>query len=151
MSDGDDGGDVWLVPVAKIVEHWDPFEAWCDDPISREEVEAALAAGRLDPRPFDAIPRSTLRGEDERSYHAARIAWLMTHPDPTPIVIDVGAPDLGWHPRGGAFDFIDGNHRLCAAILRGDDAILVGYGGDRDAMAQAFPGGGPTNRRTEAA
>ncbi len=151
MTDEDGEGCVWLVPVAEIVGHWNPFEAWCDDPISRDEVEAALSAGRLDPRPFDAIPRSVLREEDERGYHAARIAWLMTHPDRTPIGIDVGAPDLGWHPRGGAFDFIDGNHRLCAAILRGDDTILVGYGGDRDAMAQAFPGGRSKNRNEEAA
>lgn len=150
MSTGDGEPDIWLVPIEEIIEHWDPFEAWCDDAITSEEVDAALAAGRLEARPFDSIPRSVLRDEDEREYHAARIAWLVVNRDERPIEIDVGAPDLGWHPRGGAFDFIDGNHRLCAAVLRGDEAILVGYGGDRDAMADAFPGGRPTGRNEEA-
>jgi hypothetical protein len=141
VEDGE--GEVWRVPVDDLLRHWDPFAAWCGTPVSALEVHEALDEGWLSPEPYDTLPLGSFMGDDDRArhYHRCRIAWLVVHPDDTPIEIDVGAPSLGWHPRGGAFDFIDGNHRLCAAVIRGDATIRVGYGGECDRMAELFPGG----------
>lgn len=139
----EDRPEIWHVPVRDLVRRWDPFAAWCTTPITASEVEEALEEGWLDPVPYDTMPWGFHEQDEDRArhYHRCRIAWLVVHPDPTPIEIDVGAPSLGWHPRGKGFDFIDGNHRLCAAVIRGDDTIRVGYGGECDRMATLFPKG----------
>lgn len=142
-GDLDSGPEVWRVPVDDLVRHWDPFEAWCDTPITVDEVQEAIDADWLAPEPFDTMPWGLHKNDDAqaRHYHRCRIAWMVVHRDDTPIEIDVGAPSLGWTPRRPPFDFIDGNHRLCAAVLRGDATIRVGYGGECDRMAVLFPRG----------
>ena len=47
-----------------------------------------------------------------REAHSARIAWMMAHPDPTPIT-------LKFRPCTEYFDWViaDGNHRVYAATL----------------------------------
>jgi hypothetical protein len=137
-----DLGEVWIVPVAEMLAHWDPFRAWTLEPVLLDEVAEALREDRLDERPYDTVSLLQLPSALRR-YHAERIAWLVVHPDDTPVEIDVGAPSLGWHPRSEPFDFLDGNHRLCAAAYRGDEAILVSYGGECDAMPAIFPRGRP--------
>lgn len=136
----DEKPEVWDVPVADLLSHCDPFSAWTEKPITRQEVRQALAEGRLDDRPYGTLSHSEHATDAEaREYHVRRIAWLVTHPDRTPIEIDIGAPSLGWHPSRGAFDFLDGNHRLCAAVIRGDWTIAVTYGGECDAFPKLFP------------
>ena len=136
----EDLGEIWIVPVDDLLSYWNSFGAWTELPIGREEIAAAVGEGRLDPRPYDVMPLGP-RDPGFRRYHVERIAWLVVHRDDAPICIDVGAPSLGWHPSHGDFDFIDGNHRVCAAAFRTDETILVSYGGECDAMVVLFPRG----------
>jgi len=136
----EDLGEIWIVPVDDLLSYWNSFAAWTRTPVERAEIERAIEEGRSDPRPYDTMPI----GPDDpcfRRYHVERIAWLVIHPDPSPVCIDVGAPSLGWHPTHGDFDFIDGNHRVCAAAYRGDPTIRVSYGGECDTMPALFPAG----------
>lgn len=59
--------------------------------------------------------------------HVGRVKGLMLTGWSDPIEIDVGC--LGAHHW---WPVLDGNHRLCAAILRGDTRILVQPAGDLD-------------------
>lgn len=132
------------MPVEELLAHWDPFSAWDVPPVTHNEILDALAAGQLDDRPFDTMGHNAHASRDEeRGYHIRRIAWMIAHPDRNPIEIDIGAPSLGWHPTRHPFDFIDGNHRLCAAAIRGDATIDVGYGGECGAFPTLFPGAVP--------
>lgn len=135
--------EIWHVPVKDLLRQWNPFAAWSEKPIEISEVQEAIENGWLDPSPYETQAHLFLdrSGDETRHYHRCRIAWLVVHYDPTPIEIDVGAPSLGWHPTRGKFDFIDGNHRLCAAAIRGDPMIRVSYGGECAQMAAIFPKG----------
>lgn len=57
-------------------------------------------------------------------YHARRIAYLVKHGWNDPILVDVGCGGLGGH-----FSVDDGNHRLCAAVIRGDASIKASTAG----------------------
>lgn len=133
-------GEIWVVPVEDLLSYWNSFAAWFEDPVTHDEIREAIAQGRFDDRPYDTMP---MVPDDPgfRTYHVERIAWLVVNRDDSPVCIDVGAPSLGWHPTHGEFDFIDGNHRVCAAAFRGDATILVSYGGECDAMPVLFPDG----------
>lgn len=56
-------------------------------------------------------------------YHIARVAYLMKNPDPNPIDIDIDYHESYKH--GYALTVYDGNHRLLASYLRGDETIQV--------------------------
>lgn len=137
-SDVAGGVETWSVPVEEMLAHWDPFAAWDSDPLSHEDVALAVQDGLFSDKPFDTTRHETR--EDEREYHRRRIAWLVMNRVDTPIEIDIGAPSLGWTPTRPPFDFIDGNHRLCAAAVRQDRRILVTYSGECDAFPALFPG-----------
>lgn len=59
--------------------------------------------------------------------HAARIAYLVVHPSEEPIEVDFGIPALNCYVD---WPITDGNHRLAAAIIRGDKSILADVAGD---------------------
>ena len=140
MIDEVEACEVWSVPIPDLLPHYDPFNAWVEPCITVEEVRDALRDGHLDDRPFSTIKSFELKTEEaERAYHIGRIAWLIAHPAHEPIEIDIGMPHSGQHPRAGIFDFIDGNHRLCAAIVRGLSHISVTYSGECDAFPELFP------------
>jgi hypothetical protein len=67
--------------------------------------------------------------------HAARIAYLVKHGWDDNIDIDVGVPSLG---AVGHWPYTDGNHRICAAILRGDTHIRAEVSGDVDYAEKIF-------------
>lgn len=58
--------------------------------------------------------------------HLGRIQWLADNGWEDPIFMEVGFDIRVW-------PVTDGNHRLCAAILRGDTTITVECFGDLDA------------------
>lgn len=105
----------------------DPFRSpcWLDRPITQREVRAALRAGNLVAESYSGSPSWNW----PMDRHVARIAYLVVHPDPTPIEVDVGVPSLGCPVEWPVFD---GNHRLAAAIFRGDPYILVSASGACD-------------------
>ena len=83
------------------------------DPLTHEEVRAALEEGRLD---------DPARGECDsadsswtRQRHAERVAWFALHGWDEPITLDTGR----------VWPVIDGNHRLAAAVYREDPTIRV--------------------------
>jgi ParB-like chromosome segregation protein Spo0J len=68
--------------------------------------------------------------------HIERVAWLAQHGWTDPIYLDVGCPALAtptWWPVQ------DGNHRLAAAILTGQTAILVAVSGDLTVIDSRLP------------
>jgi hypothetical protein len=127
--------DVWDVPLTALLAHWDPFAAWLATPIRIEDVQSAIALSALEPTPYNPQNTEHLSAD----FHIRRIAWLVVHRDTTPISIDIGTPSLGHTPANGVFDFIDGNHRLCAAIIRKDRHIPATFDGECDAFPLLFP------------
>ena len=67
--------------------------------------------------------------EKDTVSHIRRIAYFYVHGWTDAVVIDVGCPSLGY-TNGNPV--IDGNHRLYAASLRGNDTILCSIEGEID-------------------
>lgn len=121
---GEAAGDeyVFTVPVEALAAIYDPFESspWFDiDSISPDAVAEAIE--RQD---FDAGHHEpNIMKPPSSDYHVRRIAYLVAHPDPEPIVV---VPN-----QEGSFELDDGFHRLAAAIYRGDPTIRVAFGGTK--------------------
>ncbi len=136
--------EIWQVPLRSILNRWNPLRVWGEDPIRPEEIRAAIADGTFAPLHSNQMPAETFdRGEKERAYHIARVAWLVANPDSTQIDIDIGCPSFGCHPRNGSFEIQDGNHRLAAASLRGETTIAVSPSGELSYMKRRFRGAVP--------
>jgi hypothetical protein len=110
------------LPLSKL-EPWSPFEnvVWgtdLEEPLTQEEVKEAIASEdfKVDP---DWSPDLDDRHHGRRA-HVARVAYLVVHGWDDPI--DFEADPHGWC-------IYDGNHRLAAAIFRGDTEIEVNVGG----------------------
>lgn len=72
---------------------------------------------------------------DSWDYNVARIRYLMEHKnwDTTfPITLDVGVFEYNPYP------ILDGNHRISAAIFRGDKEILIDVIGDEEMIEEIF-------------
>lgn len=106
-----------LVPVAALEARCNPFRTtpWSRR-ITPKMVSDCLEAGTLHAEPLDGNPDVPAR------LHAARIAYLVMHGWKDAVQIDVGVPSLGCHVR---WPVQDGNHRVAAAIYRGDEEILA--------------------------
>lgn len=109
------------VPVAALEALCNPFRTtpWTRR-VTRKMVEACLEAGTLHAEPLDGNPDVPAR------LHASRIAYLVMHGWKDAVQIDVGVPSLGCHVR---WPVQDGNHRVAAAIYRGDEEILADVDG----------------------
>lgn len=113
------------LPVSAVIAHCNPYGAsapW-GVPVAMADVELALTERRFAPEP----------GSDD---HAARIAYLVENPATDPIAIDVGVPALGYW--GPSWMITDGNHRLAAAIYRGDATISALVDGQMDHAFELF-------------
>lgn len=120
--------------VAKLRERGDPFKGcfWLglDQPLTIEEVDAAIESGNLVPptNPDDSWAAGIHPDLDcDREGHAGRIAWFVVHGWNDPLAVDVGVPSLGCCP---AWLVGDGNHRFSAAIYRGDHTVRAIVDGD---------------------
>lgn len=118
------------VPVKNLKRICNPFEHCVWDipkPVTIDEVSMVLATGAM------AADYDEDLHDKSSIDHAQRIAYFVHNGWQDPIVIDVGVPTLGFNP-----DWIiwDGNHRLAAAIYRGDKFIEAEIGGDVDYAAQ---------------
>lgn len=92
-------------------------------------VTARLAASDLYAQPLHGNP------DVAAELHAGRIAYFVVHGWADTIGIDVGVPSLGCHI---AWPVQDGNHRLAAAIYRGDETILADIDGSVNYAAELF-------------
>lgn len=113
--------------VHKLQKICNPFgsDIWGKNiKISYKDVRNALNENKTLSSPYSAsldTPKWTKRN------HIERIAYLVLNFDHSPIEIDVGVPSLGCCPE---WIVEDGNHRLAAAIFRGDDSILATCSGE---------------------
>ena len=94
-------------------------------PIQRREIVEAIATRRFEKAPLPDQPTRTLT----RQEHAGRIAYLIVYGWSDAIHLDVGVPSLGCHV---SWPVVDGNHRLAAAMYRGDKDILADVSGSVD-------------------
>lgn len=114
MSDPD------RIRLARLAHLCNPLETspW-STPASEADVRLAIETGRL---VSDPLPGN--EGD-----HAGRIAYLVVNPASDPIDLDVGVPEMGVEID---WPVVDGNHRLAAALFRGDPQIDVTWSGSSD-------------------
>ncbi|KWT98462.1 hypothetical protein APY03_0597 [Variovorax sp. WDL1] len=67
--------------------------------------------------------------------HIERIAFLVHYGWSEAVAVDVGVPSLGCVVN---WPLTDGNHRLGAALVRGDDVIAASVAGDIDYAFRLF-------------
>ena len=120
-------GDEYIfnVSVSALSNIYDPFDRspWDGvDKIDPDEVVAGAVEKSCRSIAHDDAMQNPL-APPKQAYHVKRIAYLVAHPDPEPIVI---VPNVR-----GSFQLEDGWHRLAAAIYRGDAKIKVAFGGTR--------------------
>lgn len=141
------------VPVADIVTRWNPFKAWgvgritADDVLAMSDIDILRYCGNVPiemKAPFPPVSKGKERASrvNERLRHVARIAWLVRNRDATPIEVEVGCPSIGGFThfaQMGGCEVSDGNHRLAAAVIRGDNRIVVSPGGELDYFEELFP------------
>lgn len=142
-----------LQPVAlsvqKLAAVYDPFEYPPWDgvlKITRQEVARALADQRYEPScwttpeddevllPKHGFGYEFVQWTPER--HVARIAYLVAHGWNEPIEVDAGWRQIEYEPVNPV---IDGNHRLAAAIYRGDETIIAYVGGSPKDLERFLP------------
>lgn len=126
--------DAVMLPVSRLLRYnplGRPF--WTDRAVSEEMVRRAVDDGRLRREP---IPNCS-QDYDDPEAHAERIAWYVVHglAPYDRIQIDVGAPSLGCYVRNPVQD---GNHRLAAAILRGETFLWCSVGGEVAVIKRLF-------------
>lgn len=117
------------INVKTLAKRWSPFREtiWqkCDTPITPQEVFEALMFGELI---SPDVPKQMHQIWDvsPREDHVGRIAWFVENYDPEQAIvsIDFGIPTMGY-----GFEFIDGNHRLAAAIYLQKERILCDWQG----------------------
>jgi hypothetical protein len=72
-------------------------------------------------------------GTRDMFVHAERIAYFFHKGWDGKVIIDVGCPEL---PNLSDWIIDDGNHRVYAAVLRGDTLVEIGFSGDIDYGAE---------------
>lgn len=135
MAFDDDAHSDCLVLVERLRALCDPF---ADPPwagvagMTVEGIRLAVRDRFFQPIPFSSKAKPPVwRVED----HIARIAYLVVQGWDDPIEIDVGVPALNcWVD----WPVTDGNHRLAAAIVRGDEVIRADLTGSCEHMVELF-------------
>lgn len=126
------------IPVAAIEAFRSPFQndVWRCGVVTKLMVEQAIAEGSaLGYYDWKALGQTSPDNIPSQAQHAARVAYLVQYGWTDAISIDVGVPSLGHFI---AWPYEDGNHRICAAIIRGDQYIAAEVSGDIDHAAEIF-------------
>lgn len=127
--------DCCLVSVVCLRKLCDPFAQppWAEVAgLTIDGVRQAMQAGVELAHAYSAKDREASWTVED---HIARIAYLVQQGWHEPIKVDVGVPHLGSYVE---WPIMDGNHRLAAAIVRGDTHILASVSGCEDTMRQLF-------------
>ncbi len=122
-----------LVSVSRLSEICNPFvePPWKD--VEALTVQCVLQAMQDEIRQPDSYSDGGLSKSWTVDNHIARIAHLAASGWSDPIEVDVGVPFLNcWVD----WPVIDGNHRLAAAMVRGDKYILSSIAGSCDYMRE---------------
>lgn len=127
-----------LIPVASLEAFHSPFQndVWSCGVVSQAMVQDAIDHGHaLDHDAWATLRVPGNQNLPSQEQHAARIAYLVQHGWTDSISIDVGIPSMGYQPD---WPYLDGNHRICAAIIRGDSHIEAEVSGDVDYGEELF-------------
>ena len=116
------------VPLRRVLRLCDPRSKW---PWNCPAPDADCLARLLGEAAYVSEPIGTnARAVD----HIGRVRYLAKHGWSDAIELDVGVPCLGY--AGPDWPVTDGNHRLWAAAVRGDELIDVDIAGQVDHAAQ---------------
>lgn len=110
----------YRVPVSEIRNIVDPLlgETWKCAPIAIAEVQTAVEQQKFRSESWNAVQQS-VAPEQARDFHIHRIAYLVHHG------YDQEAPKIAVAHDGVRTWIYDGNHRVAAAIIRGDAALDI--------------------------
>jgi hypothetical protein len=111
------------VRIADLADKVNPFDCkeWGCDPIDPDDVLQALKEGRFQTESWQVVnSRFRARSFNDIAFHIERIAYLMVNPDDKPLSCEI-EEDIGL----SNLRVYDGNHRLAAAILRGDQTVAI--------------------------
>ena len=120
------------IPVSVLNDIFDvvnnPPWSNVNKPVDRNDVLEAVRQKNWTSRHMIPLyPEDKNQGTTELD-HARRIAWMVMHPPQDPVIIDTSAIDV----------LMDGNHRLYAAIIRGDEMIDAFISGFEDDIVEIF-------------
>jgi hypothetical protein len=147
---------IFTASVAEIVACNNPLTGWEWDcpPISPDAVRKALVAGQFQTKAWQQV-NATLPRKQWVQFHVERIAYLIAHPNQTPINVEVEAwtPDATrYAPRvidGHRLRIIDGSHRLAAAFLRRDPTMRFTCHESPDDLQKLLPSTTTTAEKTK--
>jgi len=126
-----DEDSVVPLDVLLLASSWNPLERsdiWTSNIVSPEMVRSHISSKDLLHLCFDEEMEDDGSSTWTTEMHAARVAYLVVNGwDDDPIDVDFGVPSLGF--RVG-WPIINGNHRLAAAIIRGDKSIAAAVSGE---------------------
>lgn len=112
-----------------LADESEPYDIW-GTRVTLQDILDCIKNNVIESTPYFV---AQMQGIDNYN-HAARIAYLVKNRDTTPIELDVGCPSLGYYDMSVS----DGNHRVVAAMIRGDDTILVYVGGELSYFRHVF-------------
>jgi hypothetical protein len=112
------------IKVSVLQKICDPYKdcPWHCGSITTARIKVCVQGSKFALKPLNPFNHN-------RSQHIKRIAYLVKNGWSDPIQIDVGVPSLGCNIE---WPVVDGNHRLAAAIFRGDEEILCEISGSMD-------------------
>lgn len=127
----------YQVPIKSLTAIINPLdgEMWKVEAINPQEVRDAVDRGDFAERSWGQV-KDELSPEFHRNFHICRIAWLLgvelDAEDSHKLTLAV-IKDRAW--------LVDGNHRVAAAIVRGDDNIIlhIAHSGEED-LVGLLPG-----------
>lgn len=130
------------VSLEKLFHHFplaNPFAhpLWDDFILGKEAIARYIKEKKFKGKPLTLSmkydPHCPLSMASLKKDHEMRVAWLVTHGWTDAIEIDVGIPALNHHVL---HPVQDGNHRVAAAVFKGDSHILASCGGEVDLIEQ---------------
>lgn len=121
------------IPVNELSDRVDVFSCWMylDRPICHSEVLDCINEGQEELVDTESLELGGVKNSSLlREGHIRKIAYFVKNGFNDPISIDLGFPEMNAVNTGHIID--DGNHRLAAAIIRGDKEIKAQIHGSAD-------------------
>jgi hypothetical protein len=131
---------LFKIPISDLRKHVNPMDGtmWKCRPIDDSEIALALHSEITELRRWDDVV-NTLNEAESRRFHISRIATVVKSPSLERIVVVVEN-----HIAPVRVYLNDGNHRLAAAYVRGDEEIAALVAASApDSVLEIFPGARP--------
>lgn len=125
------------IPLAALLEYCDPTldDPWGCGKIASEDVlsEVGYSTMRAQPLEYEEELYRSYEYNIQRIAFFVQEGWIDSSEDREPITLDIGIEGYT-----GPWLIVDGNHRVAAAKVRGDESILVDVIGDMDKAEAVF-------------